>query len=315
MAARVARRRGQSRRRTPATGLWKSGAAGPEASDGTMGTWRGGAIELGKTWSDSGPADMTELWGIQPSLEWGSFTGDVDMSPGMIWKPQGETWAAAAAGSYDARWTSCLNRALTEWTRITRGTLHMSPAVEWNYNGMPWNVQAPEIPDFITAWRRFYDLKQSIFPACRFVFCTNGNTAEVSPMYDWRTAWPGDAYVDVYATDWYSNHWVAFTPTAVDSAGAPTGLEAHRLFALAHGKPFAVPEWGVNNPSTGDVPNYITYMHDFFALNGGAGAGQLLYEAYFNVHWVPDNFGIYPVAQSLSPLSAARYATLFAGGT
>lgn len=294
----------------PATGTWIKGAAGPEAANGSFGTWRGTPVQLGKTWSDGTPSDMTELWALQAGLEWGSFTGSVDMSPGMIWKSSGESWANAATGSYDARWTACLNRAKTEWTRIPRsGTLYLSPAVEWNGGWSDWNVQASELTNFKTAWARFYNLKQAIFPACKFVFCTNGDTASLSPLYDWRNGWPGDAFVDVYGTDWYSFQWT--DGRTVDSFGAPVGLEQHRQFALAHGKPFAVPEWGVANNDTGDVPNYITYMYNFFAANGGTGAGNLLYEAYFNVHWTPDNFGIFPRAQSLSPNSSDRYAALY----
>jgi hypothetical protein len=53
-------------------------------------------------------------------------------------------------------------------------------------------------------------------------------------------------------------------------------------------------------------------MHDFYAANAGTGAGSVLYEILFNVNWTPTNqFGLYPVAQTLAPNAAARYQAIF----
>jgi hypothetical protein len=132
----------------------------------------------------------------------------------------------------------------------------------------------------------------------------------VGQNYDWRTGWPGNAYVDVYATDWYSMHWTTWGANGADRFGGPTGLEAHRQFALAHGKQFAVPEWG-NNIDVGDQPNYIQYMRNFFTTNGGTGAGKVGYEIYFNVIWSPNKFGLFPQSSTLAPNAAARYKGTF----
>lgn len=285
---------------------WLSGAAGEGVGTGAFGTWRGTPVDIAGTWSDATATDQVELWGLQPGLEYGAWTGSADIAIGAIFT--GETWAAAAQGAYDARWSQSLTQAKKLWTAKSRGTLYIRLAHEWNGNWTPWSVGAGDLANFRAAWQRFYQLKQSIFPAAKLVFCTNGDT--VGQTYDWRTGWPGDAYVDVYATDWYSMHWTTWGATGVDRFGGPTGLEAHRQFALAHGKPFAVAEWG-NNSDVGDQPAYIQYMRDFLTANGGDGAGKVRYEIYFNVIWSPNKFGLYPESSTLSPNAAARYRGTF----
>jgi hypothetical protein len=50
-------------------------------------------------------------------------------------------------------------------------------------------------------------------------------------------------------------------------------------------------------------------MHKFFSDNGGTGAGQVLYEGYFNVIWNPNQFGLFP--NTLAPKASAKYVELF----
>jgi hypothetical protein len=285
---------------------WLSGASGEGVADGTFAIWRGTPVDVVGTWSDTTATDQTQLWGIQPGLEYGNWTGSADIAIGAIFA--GETWAAAAQGAYDARWTRSLALAKKLWNAKQRGTLYIRFAHEWNGNWTPWSVSAADLANFKTAWQRFYNLKQTVFPTAKLVFCTNGDT--VGQNYDWRIGWPGNAYVDVYATDWYSMHWNTWGADGADRFGGPTGLEAHRQFALAHGKPFAVPEWG-NNIDVGDQPNYIQYMRDFFTAGGGTGAGKVTYEIYFNVIWSPNKFGLFPQRSTLAPNAAARYKDTF----
>lgn len=294
----------------PVTGTWLSGGSGEGVGTGAFATWRGEAVPVMATWA-SDNTNMVNIWPLQSGFEYGSWTGSGDVSIGAINQSESgvlgsENWANAASGSYDSRWTASLNKLKTEWTRISRGTCYIRFAHEWNGNWYGWSVTQANITNFINAWRRFRGLQQSIFPAAKLVFCPNGGTS--GQTYDWRTAWPGDTYVDVCATDWYSFAWA--DSRTVDQYGGPIALEQHRQFALAHGKPFAVPEWGVAFNETGDVPAYITFMNNFFRTNAGTGAGQVLYDCYFNVIWSPNNFGLYPRAQSLSPNSSDRYQQL-----
>lgn len=283
---------------------WMSGGSGDGIGNGAFANWRGSPVPVAVTWSDNTLDNAVNSYQFDPGAEYGNWTGSADWSPGGIWA--GDSWSAAASGAYDAKWSQLLTNVKKKWSAKSRGTLYIRFAHEMNGDWFKHRVSPGDVKDFIAAWRRFYNLKEQIFPSAKMTFNTNGNT--VRQAYDWRTLWPGDKYVDVYSTDWYSNHWVL--GGAYDSYGAPQGLEQHRLFAQQHGKPFAVPEWG-NNTDNGDQPKYIQYMYDFFSANGGKGAGNVLYEAYFNVTWSPNQFGVFPQSGSLAPQSAAKYRELF----
>lgn len=298
-----------------ATGAWLSGASCIGAGDdGSFGSWRGTSLEAGTTWSDTAWTTMTSLWQFDSGQQFYNFTGTVDLAPGAIY--DGMSWGQAASGSADAYWTSFWNNIKTKWTRIPRGDICVRFAHELNGNWYPWSVNAANITNFKNAWIRFYNIKQSIFPAAKLVFGTNGNT--VGQSYDWRTLWPGDQYVDIYATDWYGGHYknAIVNGQSYDGYGGPVGLVQHREFALAHGKPIAISEWGVDHTyGTGDDPNYIQYIHDFCSTNGGTGAGNLIYENYFNLSaGYSNNFQLFYPGQgdsSSNPNAALRYRQLF----
>ena len=290
--------------RQPST--WLSGAAGEGVADGKFGAWRNAPVTVAGTWADTSASVQVASDQLTPDGEYGRWSGSLDVAVGGIFRDHGESWSAAAGGAYDQRWSSLLEALASKWLERPRGTLFIRFAHEWNGSWSPWVVAADEIDDFIAAWRRFYQLKATIFPQAQLVFCTNGSTSGLT--YDWRRAWPGDEYVDVYSTDWYSDQLAV--PT-VDEFGAPAGLDQHRQFALSHGKPFALSEWGNRYSATGDSTGYVTSIHDFAVANGGTGAGQLLYEIYFNVLEDPNEFGIYPTGQSLAPDVSDTYRRLF----
>lgn len=298
------------------TGTWLSGASCVGAGDnGGFGSWRGTPLASGTTWSDTSWETMTALWQFDSGQQFYNFTGTIDLAPGAIYS--GMTWGQAASGSADAYWTQFWNTLKTKWNRIPRqGDICVRFAHELNGNWYPWSVNAANVNNFKTAWIRFYNIKQSIFPQAKLVFGTNGNT--VGQTYDWRTLWPGDQYVDIYSTDWYAGHYknAIVNGQAYDGYGGPVGLIQHREFALAHGKPIVISEWGVDHTyGTGDDPNYIQYIYDFCSTHGGTGAGNLLYENYFNLSsGYSNDFQLYYPGQgdsSSNPNSAARYRQLF----
>jgi beta-mannanase len=258
------------------------------------------------TWSDNSAENQLNSWQFDRGAEYDKWAGSCDWSPGAIYPDKGESWQAASTGAYDARWKQSIQTVETKWKNKSRGTLYIRFAHEMNGNWMPWSVNVNQIEQFKQSWIRFANIARAEFPEAKLVFNPNGNT--VGQSYDWRKLWPGDQYVDVSTTDWYSNHWKAFKPDAVDQYGGPTGLAKHREFAQEHGKPFAVPEWG-NNTDAGDQPDYIAFMHTFFKSNAGTGAGQVLYEGYFNVIWNPNQFGLFP--DTLAPKARDKYIELF----
>lgn len=290
----------------PATGnrTWLSGGSGAGIGDGTFGAWRGSPTTIATTWSDTDFDNASHAYQFYPGNDYQNWTGSIDWSPGALW---GASWAAGASGALDDKWVTMMKNAKSTWTSKSRGTFYIRFAHEMNGNWFQHSVRASEINDFKTSWQRLWRIKQTYFPEAKLVFNTNANTVQ-SPYYDWRQLWPGDAYVDVYATDFYSQHWKF---PMFDGTGAPMQLEAHRQFAAAHGKPFAVPEWGINMQAGGDQPGYIQFMYDFFSRNGGTGSGNLLYECYFNYLYANDQYAIFPLNRTKAPKSAALYQQLF----
>ncbi|MEP6560296.1 MAG: hypothetical protein ABJD68_04360, partial [Nakamurella sp.] len=298
----------------PTSGRWLSGGGGQGdlIANGSVAAWRGDPLDVVTTWSDNSAVNAENMWQFTAaSGELRNWGGDVDIAVGAIWS--GNTWAQAASGGMDATWSAILNKGKQVMTgNRADNVMYIRFAHEMNGNWYTHSVKAADIANFKAAWIRFYNLKQAIFPQAKLVFGTNGNTSGQS--YDWRSLWPGDRYVDVYSTDWYSNHWKMSgnsTGVKVDSYGAPVGLESHRAFAQAHGVPLAISEWGDNWNETGDSPAYIQDMHNFFVANGGTGAGKVLYEDLFNNIQGDHQFDLFPKSASKSPLASAKYAELW----
>lgn len=290
-------------------GTWLSGASGTGVADGSMAAWRGRPMEIAGSWSDNNQ-DMLYLWQLQPGAEFGSWNLPMDVAIGAI--GAGETWAQAAQGAYDARWRQSLTKARDLWAHRP-GTLFIRFAHEMNGNWYPWSVEAGEAGDFITAWKRFHDLQEQIYPAAQLVFCVNRES--IGTGIDWRQTFPGAAYVDVMGVDYYNQYpyvsdaagWAASLDDR-DQYGSPKGLEAHLAFARENGLPLAVPEWSAK-ASQGDSPAFVRGMYEFFRAHQGSGSGQLLYEIQFNVDMHGDDYRLFGGGKL--PTSAAMYRDLW----
>lgn len=290
-----------------------SGASGDGAPNGAFGQWRGSAVKIGGTWNDI-PEAQVELWTVRPDGEWGQWQGDLDVAVGAIFKSQGETWAAAATGAYDARWRSMLTDLAGYWQGRS-GTWYLRFAHEFNGNWVPWSVSGDEAADFVTTWRRFRAMQQEVFPAAKLVFCPNDETS-ASLQLDWRAAFPGAAYVDLMGVDSYNQSPFVATGEAfrrkidrVGRYGAPLGIERHRRFAQSVGLPLAIPEWS-SNSTLGDGAVYMAEFSRWLSDHAGWGAGQVAYEILFNVGDFKDGlFQVYP--RSNMPAAAEAYSSHF----
>lgn len=315
-------------------GFWKSGASlGNPPPVAEMEAWRGEPLAIAGSWSDNNTAQV-ELYSLtnKPGVfvgEYATWSKDMDLAVGAIdkWGGGNETWAAAAAGAYDARWTTSLNNLKAKWSASPRGTLYIRFAHEMTLTSYGWAVGYNDRADFVTAWRRYRALQQQIMPEAKLVFCPNGDSTNCG--FNWTDIWPGDAYVDVLGVDYY-NIWPRVTTAAewdaqilaYDSHGGPRGIERYRQFAEAHGKPLALPEWG-NNGSVaegwGDAPVYTEKMYAFFKANAGSGPGQVLYEIWFNPTSKLDGTGgengkweVWPF--TIQPLTSAKYQEVYSAG-
>ena len=102
-------------------------------------------------------------------------------------------------------------------------------------------VQPSEVSAYRTAFQRFTNLLRQHVPGAWSIWPLNDGS---STGFDFRTAYPGNAYVDAIGIDTY-NQWPHVNSlsqwndkiTSVDGYGCPVGIEAWRLWALAQGKP------------------------------------------------------------------------------
>ena len=292
------------------TGPWLSGASGAGVPTGTFDTWRGTPVAIAGSWSDSSADNQLNFYQLSPTGEYGSWQKNIDLAVGAIFT--GETWGAAAAGAYDNRWRQSLTTLKTKWGSRP-GTVYIRFAHEMNGNWYPWKVTAADATNFIAAWKRYRALQQQIFPASKLVFSVNRES--VSSGIDWRKTFPGAAYVDVMSVDYYNQYpYVGDLATwnssilQYDGYGAPKGLLRHLEFARSVGLPLAISEWS-GNADNGDSVVWIEQMHNFFKVNGGTGAGKVLYEVLFNVDRDNRRLILYPYTRM--PNSAARYQQLF----
>ena len=289
---------------------WASGASGGGVVDGSFAAWRGSAVPIAGTWADNNDGQL-ELWPLHD--EYAAWTGDLEIAIGAIDGDEGETWAAAAQGAYDQRWSQSLQEAARLWSGHT-GTLYLRFAHEFNGHWYPWSVTAASAGDFIAAWHRFRALQQQYFPASKLVFAPNSGSSGDFGM-DWRQAFPGPGQVDVLSTS-YFNFWPQvqtaeqFQDLALryDDFGGPRGIQRHLEFARSVGLPFAVSEWG-NHEGSGDGTAWMEQMHAFFAANAGTGPGQLLYEILFNVDMDGNRYAVFP--ETNMPVTARAYADLW----
>jgi hypothetical protein len=288
---------------------WASGASVDGDVD-DFAAWRGSPVEITGTWADAQTSLQVQLPQLRAGEEFGDWDRDLDIAIGAI--GDGETWAAAADGDYDSRW----RRSLTNLERLwgdRPGTLYLRFAHEMNGDWYPWAVTAEDRDDFITAWRRFRDLQQEVFPASRLVFCLSRES--VDSGIDWRETFPGAEYVDVLGVDYYNQYPYVDTKQEFDATasetdewGGPKGIQGYQDFAREQGLPLAFPEWG-GNATEGDAPAFIYGMYEFFAREGGDGAGQVLYEIVFSIPGYDGAFEMYPETEM--PNSAEQYRQLW----
>lgn len=299
-------------------GSWLSGVASEAKVNGPFAQWRGRPVEIGGTWNDSTLERQTSLGSIAPNGDWSGWAGPLDVAIGAIYKGQGESWAKAAAGAYDARWRKVLEDMKSY--RGGKGTTYIRFAHEFNggYWEHLWQVTESEVADFKATWKRFRDLQKESIPEAKLVWCANDGTG--SGIRDIRSAFPGAQYVDVLGIDTY-NGWPYVSDAAEftvkwnssSSNGAPLGPESWRKFAEAQGVPLGIGEWGSHafdsgGSGGGDSPAYMQGMHDWLQAHGGTGPGKIEYEVLFNLQ---RDFTLFPASATSQSKAAEKYRELW----
>jgi hypothetical protein len=302
---------------------WYSGASSESAASGAFGRWRGEPVTIGGAW-DNDNQKMLRMDSLCPGGTWSSWNKPLDIAIGAIDVGKGDSWAKAAQGAYDDRWTKNLKKIKQCWGSRNPANLYIRFAHEMNLKDMPWRVKGGEEANFTKAITRYSNLRYAILPKAKIVLCpSDGTNGDLG--INLHKLWPGkDArgrqVVNVYGVDTY-NSWTVIhnaqefiNKLQAQQASNEFGLELHRQLAIAWGVPFAVCEWSGNGDPKdeghgADIPVYYQLMNEWFRSHAGdlrnPQPGQLLYEIQFNFE---SRFMLLPT--KVQPKSAAEYRKL-----
>lgn len=236
---------------------------------------------------------------------------------------------AGAKGEYNAHF-----KALAE-NLVHYGLGDSVLRLGWEFNGGWYTWRASDNP---TAWAAYWQQivmeMRKVKGAEKLQFCWN-------PAMGWQQfpaakAYPGDDYVDIIGLDVYDESWAKETyPLPADANpeevaprrtktwneviyGGSMGLKEWRDFAKAHGKLFAVPEWGVSkrqdNHGGLDDAAFVERMHQFVTDP----ANNVYFHCYFDVQAGDGHHQLSPGLSTTEtnefPLAAARFRDLFGKG-
>ncbi len=262
---------------------WLSGVATRENGRGAnpakyFGDWRGARVEIGQTWPHT-----PDVWGINPAVRnsWAGFKGPMSLSfqPGPDWRGRRgwRSYAAIARGDMDAWWRAAAKN--TRKLRAGKGTTYVSPFYEYNGEWMKWSVKRTKrgYADFRKAWARVAKIWRKEFPQVKLVLpatCARNVPAAMMPAKN---------TYDLVGCTVY-NAW----PWSASGKSALRQIETGRKRAKAVGKPFAITEWAnsANRRAAGgggEAPGFMSAMHSWMRKHAGTGAGQLVFETFFNI--------------------------------
>jgi len=284
------------------------------------------AFEANDSWDNIDGAS----WQLGPWSQWVRAQNGRNLMLAVPLLPvSGATLEACSAGQYDVRWANLANELAyhgLHWAYLRLG---------WEMDGGWYAWGAPpgsgKEASYAGCFRRVVQVMRQTQPANQWKFIWNPTTAWWDASY-LSTVWPGDAYVDIVGIDVYDQSWVANTypyPSVCDAAcrlarqqtawnDLSWKLRTLRDFGIAHGKPMAIPEWGVairpDGHGGGDNPYFIQKMHEFIQDP----ANYVVLHSYFGVsagdidaRLTDSTTGDAPTGATRFPNAAARYKQLF----
>lgn len=185
----------------------------------------------------------------------------------------GNSLAAAAAGDYDADHVSVAQALISAHNHATNPIIVRGPW-EFNLASQPWNcANATDDANFKAAWIRWVNNFRSVSDRFLFEWCPNGAGGL---NRDVTLAYPGDAYVDLIGVDLYNHEPTNAGYFGYQRDDANAGITYIHDFAVAHNKPFTMPEVGFTGTSGAA---YLTYPADLMAI---ARTYNVLYMIYWN---------------------------------
>lgn len=237
---------------------------------------------------------------------------------------------SGAAGLYDRHFRD-LAMNLARYKIVDR--LILRPAWEFNGDWYAWRAKG-KTKAFIEYWQRIVKTMRAAPGAEGLKFCWCPTLGD--QQFPAEEAWPGDEFVDFVGVDVYDETWNADTYPwpALASAdeierrqkkvwdewimGSRWGLAFWSKFAREHGKPLAIPEWGlvgaVHQHGGKDNPHFIERMHAFIHDP----KNNVAFHCYFDINekeqWHQLSPGVKGTGKREGtefPRSAARFRELF----
>ncbi|HUQ76732.1 MAG TPA: Ig-like domain-containing protein [Burkholderiales bacterium] len=309
-------------------GVYRSEAPAGPASVDAFELWLGKSVQLAEAFEARDIWDNIDgaAWQLGPWSQWvrAKAGRNLVLSVPMLPGTGGVSLASCAAGQYDVYWRNLANELAyygLHWAYLRLG---------WEMDGNWYAWGAPQgsgqEANFAGCFRRIVTTMRATQPASQWKFVWNPTATWTDPA--WLNAtWPGDAYVDLVGIDLYDQSWVQNTypyPSTCDSAcrlaRQQTAWNTHawylqtmRNFAVTHGKPFALPEWGVvartDGHGGGDNPYFIQKMYEFIADP----ANYVQFSVLFDANAPEANYNLSGLdAATAFPQAAAKFRQLFA---
>jgi hypothetical protein len=242
--------------------------------------WRGRACGVAQTYTD-----RTSWQSMTAGSDW-LFDGFADF-PGQLVISQGLT----PDNGTSADLTACANgQHNQDWRNFgTLMTQKGRPAsivrLGWEFNGTYMAWSALNTQTWINCYRNAATNIRVTDPQVILDWTINSHGTPAQACGGVSTnCYPGDDVVDIVGIDNYDMYPAAGSlANFTKIANAADGLNWLYSFAVAHNKKFSVGEWGVapgatGGNSIGEDPQFIQWMHDWFAAH----ATNLAYEAYFD---------------------------------
>jgi hypothetical protein len=181
----------------------------------------------------------------------------------MIWgvpmlpKTGAATLAAGATGAYNVYFNE-LAQSL-----VDNGQAASVIVLGWDPQDptVPWAVSnAADAVQYVAYWRQIVTTMRSV-PGQQFTFAWDSAPGRAAVLP--QTLYPGNAYVDVVATDAFdvgssvvASGWNAFALT-------PYGPDWYSTFAIRHNKPFMIAKWGVVPTTQQGGGDSATFVDEF----------------------------------------------------
>ena len=329
----------------PALGTyhWPNGTAGVDAFAAWLGRPTVWALDFvgGESWDNVGwPTWWLEAWGKWVKAKPGRrlilsipiLAGPVEgTGPTQGGKGLGEpvTLERGAVGGYDQHFKNLAENLVKYGLADTI----LRPAWEFNGGWYAWRAKGKPAA-FAGYWREIVKTMRAVPGTEKLQFCWNPTLGDQD--FPAEQAWPGDEFVDYVGVDVYDETWNADTyPWPAGSSAeeierrqkkvwqewimdSSHGLVFWTKFARDHGKPLAIPEWGLNHADHGhggmDNPWFIERMHAFVTDP----ANRVAFHCYFDINESDHRHQLSPGVPGTGkkegtefPVSSAKFRTLF----